>query len=162
MNIRTASTQDCPLIQLLAKTIWPVAYQAILAQDQLDYMLDKFYSPVALEKQMEQGQVFFILEENSQALGFAAVALHEKPNVAKLHKLYILSHLQGNGLGKMLLEHCCTYAMQHHQQFIFLNVNRFNSALTFYEKFGFTCVETVDIPIGRGYLMEDYVLQKAL
>lgn len=162
MNIRIATAQDCPLIQSLAETIWPVAYRTILSNDQLDYMLDKFYTPTAIERQMEQGQVFFILEENSEALGFAAVAIDEKPKAAKLHKLYVLSHLQGKGWGRILLEHCCAYALQHHQQSIFLNVNRFNNALNFYEKFGFTCVETVDIPIGNGYLMEDYVMQKKL
>ncbi|WP_264510674.1 GNAT family N-acetyltransferase [Flavobacterium sp. N1719] len=162
MNIRIATTQDCLLIQSLAATIWPVAYRTILSKEQLDYMLDKFYTPTALEQQMEQGQVFFILEENSEALGFAAVALHEKPNIAKLHKLYVLSHLQGKGWGRILLEHCCAYALQHHQQSIFLNVNRFNKALTFYEKFGFTCIETVDIPIGNGYFMEDFVMEKRL
>jgi ribosomal protein S18 acetylase RimI-like enzyme len=43
-----------------------------------------------------------------------------------------------------------------------LNVNRSNNAVTFYQKFGFTTTSEVDLPIGEGYFMNDYVMQKSL
>lgn len=43
-----------------------------------------------------------------------------------------------------------------------LNVNRQNKARIFYEKFGFVIVEEKDIPIGNGYFMNDYVMQKVI
>ncbi|MEN9335121.1 MAG: hypothetical protein RLZZ500_108 [Bacteroidota bacterium] len=162
MEIRVALSEDIEQIQSLAKRIWPIAYSSILSQDQLHYMLDKFYHPQALQEQMDLGQTFFLLEEASQPVGFAAVALNEKPNATKLHKLYVLPELHGKGRGKALLNYCCGFALKYEQKSIFLNVNRFNKAISFYEKLGFECIETVDIPIGNGYLMEDYIMQKFL
>ena len=46
--------------------------------------------------------------------------------------------------------------------YIELNVNRFNKAIYFYQKNQFEIVEEVDIEIGNGYLMEDYVMKRNL
>jgi predicted lactoylglutathione lyase len=40
-----------------------------------------------------------------------------------------------------------------------LNVNRFNKAIQFYRKIGFEITDTVDIAIGNGYFMEDYIME---
>jgi ribosomal protein S18 acetylase RimI-like enzyme len=45
---------------------------------------------------------------------------------------------------------------------LLLNVNRSNKALDFYEKAGFTIKETVDIEIGNGFFMNDYIMEKAI
>ncbi len=43
-----------------------------------------------------------------------------------------------------------------------LNVNRQNKAVDFYKNIGFKIIKEVDIPIGEGYFMNDYVMQKEL
>ena len=43
-----------------------------------------------------------------------------------------------------------------------LNVNRYNKALYFYEKHGFTIAQEVDIEIGEGYFMNDYIMKLSL
>jgi hypothetical protein len=40
-----------------------------------------------------------------------------------------------------------------------LNVNRYNKARFFYEKFGFKIIDEVDISIGNNYFMNDYVME---
>lgn len=162
MVIRAAKSNDIPSIQDLARAIWPVTYGAILIPEQLEYMLDTFYNSEALQLQMKLGQEFFILEVAETSVGFAAVAINEKPHAAKLHKLYIMPHEQGKGWGKALVDYVSQYAISNAQKTLFLNVNRFNSALNFYQKLGFEIVETIDIPIGRGFFMEDYIMQKVL
>ena len=52
MKIEKASINDIETIQQLAAAIWPVAYNEILKTEQLDYMLQKFYSVGALKDQM--------------------------------------------------------------------------------------------------------------
>ncbi|TAF61429.1 MAG: GNAT family N-acetyltransferase, partial [Flavobacterium sp.] len=43
-----------------------------------------------------------------------------------------------------------------------LNVNRFNKAIAFYERMGFSIISEVNIELEYGYLMEDYVMEKKL
>ena len=43
-----------------------------------------------------------------------------------------------------------------------LNVNRYNSAVHFYEKQGFKIIREEDIDIGEGFFMNDYVMELKL
>ncbi len=45
-------------------------------------------------------------------------------------------------------------AIENHQKAIFLNVNKYNKAIHFYTKLGFTKVKDEVIDIGEGYVME--------
>lgn len=162
MQIRPADSSDFSTIQQLAHQIWPVAYASILAPEQLHYMLNLFYSPEALSDQVKNGQLFFLLEDEKEAIGFAAIEFNAKPKYTKLHKLYVLSTLQQKGYGAYLMEFCIQQATAAEQTHLYLNVNRYNSAIDFYTKKGFQITATVDVSIGNGYLMEDYVMTRKL
>ena len=43
-----------------------------------------------------------------------------------------------------------------------LNVNKYNSAIAFYKKKNFRIIKEELIDIGEGYVMDDYVMRKAL
>ena len=43
-----------------------------------------------------------------------------------------------------------------------LNVNRYNQAILFYQVQGFKIKEAVDISIGNGFFMNDYIMSKTL
>ena len=71
----------------------------------------------------------------------------------------MLPNQQGNGTGKMLLEHVVNSIKEKDATALTLNVNRYNKARYFYEKHGFTIEEEVDIDIGEGYFMNDYIME---
>ena len=164
MIITVATKEQLPIVRDLAYRIWPDTYGAILSKIQLDFMLDKFYNIASLEEQMlEKHQVFLLIEENNQYLGFCAYELNiNNSNKTKLHKIYVLPETQGKGVGKQLLEKVEEIAKKAGNSHVILNVNRFNKALEFYKYKGFVITEEVDIEIGHGYLMEDYVMEKNL
>lgn len=164
MKIFEVSEEQLPIVRELAHEIWPVAYGSILSVNQLGYMLEKFYSIPALENLMEnRNQVFLLIQENHENLGFASYELNcGNSGKTKLHKIYVRTDIQGKGVGKLLLDEIENIAKQNRQKALFLNVNRFNNARYFYEKLGYKITETVDIEIGNGYLMEDYVMEKQL
>lgn len=161
---RQGNIKDIPLIRELTFKIWPETYGAILSREQIDYMLEMMYSPASLEQQMlEQGHRFIIAYEYSQPLGFASYAHKENNSAAyKLHKIYVLPDLQGKGVGKKLIDHIIQSILPADAKTLELNVNRHNTAKTFYEKQGFEIVRTEDIAIGNGYFMNDYVMEKKL
>lgn len=163
MTILEATPKDVQLIQDLAYKIWPNTYGEILSAAQLKFMLHKFYALYALENQMNKGQNFLFIEENKIIYGFASYELnYESSTKTKIHKLYVLPETQGKGMGKKLVYCIEKIAVKNANDRLLLNVNRFNKAIGFYEKLEFKIIQTVDIEIGNGYLMEDYCMEKVL
>jgi diamine N-acetyltransferase len=164
MKISVVVSSQLEIIKDLAYKIWPNTYGSILSDIQLDFMLDKFYNLDYLANQLEnQNQVFLLIEENDTILGFCSYELnYESTNKTKLHKIYVLPETQGKGIGKMVLKVVEKTAIDNNNNVLLLNVNRANNALEFYKKQGYCITKTIDIEIGNGYLMEDFVMEKTL
>ncbi|QRR00012.1 GNAT family N-acetyltransferase [Dyadobacter sandarakinus] len=159
-TIKAATPGDIPVIISIQEKTWEPTYRDILSQEQIAYMFGKIYAPAALLTQFEEGQRFVILCNNSVPAGFAAFS-EETPGCFKLHKIYVLPAEQGSGAGRFLLENVEQLVRQSGARILSLNVNRYNKALTFYERQGFVVVAEKDIPIGP-YWMNDYILEKQL
>lgn len=162
--ISEATSKDFKVIQEIAYQTWPHTYGEILSKAQLDYMLEKFYSEETLNENVTQrGHHFLLAKEENVALGFASYEhnYNQKP-VTRIHKIYILPETQGKGMGKLLLDKIEELAEENNSETLSLNVNKFNKALTFYQKLGFKIVLEEDIELDHGYLMEDYVMEKQL
>ncbi len=161
LSVQKAGIEQISLIHQLAYQIWPVAYQTILSATQITYMLQLIYSTGALEKQMHEGQTFYILFEKEMPVGFVAFGLYGI-NTYKLHKIYVLPEKQGSGLGKKLLQFVIDSVRSTGARALILNVNRQNKALSFYKKAGFIIMEETDVAIGNGYWMNDYIMRLML
>lgn len=160
--VKRATLESIPDIQAVARQVWPVTYGNVISGDQLNYMLDKFYSTESLTRQMsEQGQEFILATEFDMVLGFASYS-HLGDGIFKLHKLYVFSYQQGKNVGRRLLRYVVEDIRTRNAKRLILNVNRYNRAKLFYERLGFEVLEEVDIPIGNGYYMNDFVMGKEL
>jgi ribosomal protein S18 acetylase RimI-like enzyme len=163
IEIKPAKFSDLPAIQKLAFDIWPSAYLEILGRKQLDYMLDKFYSLSSLEHQFTVlNHRFIIAFENNHPVGFASFSAHENASVFHLNKIYVLPDQQAKNIGKKMLEHIISEIKLAGAKALQLNVNRYNKAVHFYEKQGFTIIREEDIDIGSGYFMNDFVMELPL
>ena len=147
----------------LTKKIWPVAYGEILSKAQLDFMINKFYNKTALRELIQKGHVFYLAQDdNDNYVGFVSYEINSEPNKTKIHKIYVLPETQGTGLGRQFFELVKEKAIENHQNAIFLNVNKYNNAIHFYTKLGFTKVKDEVIDIGNGYVMDDYLMEKSV
>lgn len=164
ITISEATIKDIKVIREIAFKTWPVTYGEILSKAQIDYMLDLFYSEETLtDKLVNIEHHFLLLKEDTESLGYASYEHHYlNTNCTRLHKLYLLQDAQARGLGKLVLEKIIALAKDIKSDKISLNVNRFNKAYVFYRKMGFEIIAEEDIPIGQGYLMEDYIMEKQL
>ena len=162
--ISEANSSDFNTIREIAYTTWPDTYGAIISKEQLDYMLEKFYSDATLNDNLNNKNHYFLLaKENNNCQGFASYEpdyLGEK--IVRLHKIYLLPEAQGKGVGKLLISEIEKIAIHLNQNGISLNVNRFNKAFDFYIKIGFECIGEEDIELDFGYLMEDFKMLKKL
>ncbi len=69
---------------------------------------------------------------------------------------------QNKGIGKNFLQLALVKAKNRGAKKIILQVNRANNAVQFYLKNNFGIVSEEDFPIGNGYYMNDYVMEKTL
>ena len=153
------SKDNIILVHQLAKDIWPDAFKDILEPEQIEYMLDWMYNMNTLTEQVQTGHLYYLLTDDGIPKGFVGL----EPNfpdagTLRMHKLYVMPQDHHAGLGKALLEKSIEVARELDLTTINLNVNRFNQAVDFYKYKGFEIVKEEDINIGKGYLMEDYVM----
>lgn len=167
MHIRRAQLNELPILENLARQIWPATYAHIISQQQITFMLDWMYSFPALKQQHEEGHEFYILTAESTDIGFIALewigdAHSVMTRALKINKLYVLNDFQGKGAGSALLEKAKERAAETGCKSIFLQVNKANSAKNFYLKLGFQVREEAVFDIGNGFVMDDYIMALAL
>lgn len=158
--LRKAKEEDLSIISDLAEQIWPSTYGTIISQEQLRFMLDKMYNKGELLSQLSNGHTFLIASENEEDIGFAGFSkIDPSTHTFKLHKLYVSTKMHGKGVGKVLMNEVINLVLKEGGESLQLNVNRNNKAKDFYLKAGFNIKETVDLDIGNGFFMNDYVME---
>ena len=161
-EIKKAGTNEIPLIRELTFRVWPQTYASILSQEQIDYMLEMMYSENSLQKQIaEDGYGFIIVYEDGNPVGFASYH-EEEPRRWKLNKIYILRNQQGKGTGKYVINYIIDEIKKQNAASLFLQVNQHNKAKTFYERLGFNEVDFINLDIGNGFFMNDFIMEKQL
>ncbi|MFI5131892.1 MAG: GNAT family N-acetyltransferase [Chitinophagales bacterium] len=160
-NIKKADIIDIPLIRQLTFEVWPQTYANILTRQQIDYMLEMMYSEASLKKQIAEGSQFIFIYDETKPVGFASYQ-EIKPTKWKLHKIYVLISQQGKGTGKFMIDHIIDQIQSRGATSLELQVNINNKAKGFYEKLGFRERELINLDIGNGFFMNDYVLEKEL
>ncbi len=159
VNLKLATQADIQTIYSLAKEIWYDHYPSIITMDQIDYMLANFYSQEALNKQMEEGQKFYLIfTESIEPMGYLAVT-EKQPGHWFMNKFYIKTIHQSKGIGAEVLK---IWEEMETPQETTLQVNRKNfKSINFYFKYGFRIKEVADFDIGNGYSMDDYIMAKS-
>ena len=163
-TIRIATTKDIPLIRQLAEQVFPETYKNIITPEQCRYMMDMMYSEESLRRQMtEEGHVYQLLSVDGEAAGYVSVQPIES-DLYELQKIYVLPRFQGRHLGRTLFDAAVALVKKLHPEpcRIFLHVNRYNKAKTFYEHLGLKVTKQGDYNIGHGYFMNDYIMEKEI
>ena len=155
------TTSDYKQIETLADAIWREHYIPIVGKPQIDYMLDKYQSAKAIEKQVEDGFEYFSIFYNETPVGY--LSIKSEVNALFLSKIYVLSSFRGKKIGKGAMEFTEQKAKSYQLKNIRLtvNINNTNSILA-YEKLGFINVGPVVKDIGSGFVMDDYEMIKTI
>ena len=162
MTIENVHTrQQMQRVEALAREIWQEHYTPIIGQAQVDYMLETFQSTAAMLRQLGEGYLYYLLEDEGEAVGYMAV----KPESERLFlsKFYVRASHRGRGYARSTLTFLTGLATEKGLKKITLTVNRHNAlALKAYEKLGFVNVGVVVQEIGNGFVMDDYTMEKRL
>ena len=155
IHLHPATPDDIPAIRDLAHRIWWTHYPGIISTEQIEYMLEWMYGAETLERQMTlDGHHFWLIRYAGESIGFIAIS-QKAPGDYFMHKFYLDAGRQAKGLGTAAFH---TLLEQYPGlRTLRLTVNRRNyKSVNFYFKNGFTIEKCVDIPIGRGFVMDDF------
>jgi GNAT superfamily N-acetyltransferase len=163
VTIAPAGATEIGVVQALADHVWRRHYPGILSAAQIDYMLERGYSRDALLRYIDAGDAGLALARvDDDPVAFVAWQKSAADSM-KLEKLYVAPAHHGKGVGRALIEHVVDAARRAGCREVTLNVNRHNeSSIRAYERCGFVIRESGDFPIGNGFVMEDYIMARAL
>lgn len=154
-------SDDIKTVETLAKEIWTQHYTSVIGENQIAYMLDKFQSQRAIKKDIVGGNIYYIAYLGNIPCGYSAVRLDA--NGLFLSKLYVKQSHRKMGVAKALLIKMICYGQNNNATLIWLKCNKHNSAsLAAYQRLGFNITRACITDIGGGFVMDDYVLEKAL
>ena len=164
MQIIPAGEEHLPTIAKLAAVIWRACYPGIISSKQIEYMLSRMYALDTMREEIRaRGIRYDLLLMEDNAVGFASYGPVSEDGVMKLHKLYLMPELHGQGLGSRLLRHCEQVVRAAGAYRLVLSVNKRNTkAIAAYRRNGFTIAESVVTDIGGGFVMDDYIMAKEL
>lgn len=145
-------------VEKLARTIWEEHYTPIIGAAQVAYMIEKYQSAAAIEKQIrDEAYRYYLLD------GVGYFSIQCRGERLFLSKLYLLKSHRGAGLGRKAVDFICKEALRMGLGSVELTVNKHNSgAIAAYECMGFERCEAVVAEIGDGFVMDDYVMRKRL
>ena len=162
MHIRPATAADIPTIRTLAHEIWHRHYPGIITLEQIEFMLEWMYSSQEIERQIQSHIRWELAEHDGAPIGFHSYELEADRRV-KLHKLYIATAHQRGGYGQQMLKHILHNAAQLGGTEVWLQVNKRNTpAIAAYQKVGFHITKEATFDIGHGFIMDDFLMSKAI
>ena len=151
-----------PRIAELARVVWRAHYPGIISSEQIEYMLGRMYDHAVMRDEMKTGIAYDCLWAKAALIAFASYGPINQSEM-KLYKLYVHPERQRHGCGTQLLHHVEDIARGRGFKALCLTVNKANEkAIAAYQKNGFTVRESVVVDIGGGFVMNDYVMAKAL
>lgn len=164
LTLAAATHADLPAVRALAHTIWHLHYPGIIDVAQIDYMLARGYDDASLRQFVDApGAGLVVACEAGTPVGFAAWLRARAPATTKLDKLYVLPSRHGRGIGRRLIARVEEAARDDGATTVELNVNKHNAgAIAAYRACGYEVREAVVVDIGNGFVMDDYVMARAL
>lgn len=155
---------DVDAIAALARVVWQDAYQGIITQAQIDYMLEQRYAAQRLRAELATPGIAWDAAYVDGALaGFASTLPGGAPGELKLDKLYVDPARQRLGIGGALIAHVARRARDAGCATLILAVNKRNArAIAAYRKHGFSVRDAVRVDIGNGFVMDDFIMARSV
>jgi RimJ/RimL family protein N-acetyltransferase len=155
---RITNQNELKEVESLATEIWHEHYTPIIGNAQVEYMLDKFQSADAMQKQMEEGYEYYSILNKERLIGY--LSIQPRDGHLFLSKAYIHVDYRGNGYGQKAFDFVISRAKELKYNKVQLTVNKYNQrTIRVYEKYGFIRVKEAVFNIGQGYVMDDFVME---
>lgn len=175
------SEEDLRTLARLADEIWHEYWPAIIGRAQTDYMVERFQSLPAIKKSVaEQGYRYWLIVDDACAsdrsacvdasdsewgadgiVGYTGGCTEPDTNRFFISKIYLLEHARGRGYCSKTIEFYDDLCRAERLHAMYLTVNKRNEmGIRAYRAKGFETIDSVETDIGKGFVMDDFVMEK--
>lgn len=159
--IPVSSPEQVREVAGLAKDIWNEHYAGLLTPGQITYMVEHFQSEEAITLQLADGYQYRLVTVGGEPAGY--VAFRTDGDKLFLSKLYIHKRFRLRGLAHRSVDLLMRLCREQGLTALYLTVNRENiGSIAAYIAMGFRTVREQVTDIGEGYVMDDFVMEKAV
>ena len=160
LSLVPVSLTEIPKLAALADSIWHEYFPCILTGEQIDYMVDRFQSEHAMREQVaEHGYRYYFIESDGSVIGYTGIV--PEGDRLFISKVYLQKEHRGKGLGTQAIKSIFRICDDEGYRSAYLTVNKGNQkAIAAYERNGFRTVRSQVTDIGKGFVMDDYVMEK--
>ena len=146
--------KDFAALRAFMTPIWKKTY-AFLPEDQVELLLDKYFSPEGIARYIGEGYEYFRILLDGAFAGVLVIV--EREAEVYLDKLYLDEGARGQGVPAEIFD-----LLAKRGKDIALNVNRQNvPAVRCYLKNGFAVAEEQEIVLENGKINHDYRMVRA-
>lgn len=141
----------------LADVVWHEYFPCIITKEQIDYMVEMFFKPETVMKNIEEGYEFYFVNMDKR-IGF--ISVHPEEDRLFLSKLYLTLENRGKGYASKMLDFVKSLARDKGLSGVYLTVNKKNNhTINVYKHHNFQVIESAQFDIGKGYIMDDFVME---
>ncbi len=150
MLLRKFQKEDFACLRSFMTPLWHETYGKIIPKEQIDFLLEKYFSEPALVAFQAKGYEYYKIDETG------VLVYVERETELYIDKLYLPSSMRGKGYPQRVFSE-----LLKHGKPLRLNVNQANErAVQCYLKNGFQIVQKIDINLGNGMTNCDYVMER--
>ena len=155
---------DRARLAALADEIWHEYWPALIGEAQTDYMVERFQSLAAIERDMaEHAYEYWFLqaEDDGRIVGYTGGHVEVQTNRFFISKIYLLAEERGRGFAKETVRFYEGLCRERNLEAMYLTVNKGNElGIRAYLGTGFRTIDAVETDIGNGFIMDDYIMEK--
>ncbi|MBI3511810.1 MAG: GNAT family N-acetyltransferase [Bacteroidetes bacterium] len=166
MIIRQAVITDAEKLRELSISTFCNAYEKFNTETDMKMYVEKNFSPENIHLELSDPvNVFFVVEENKELMAYLKLALFPKENNVNAEKpieilrFYTSVGHAGKGIGKLLFDHCVSFATERGYDKIQLGVWQKNEgAIAVYKKWNFKITGSVKFIFGTD-VQDDFIME---
>lgn len=144
-QFRLANLGDAVAIRQLSEKTFRDTYTIYNTPENMELHVSKNFTIQQIEKELQdEGSQYFIVDSEQEIVAFAKLVKNhsteglEDKNVVEIERFYVDKTLQGQQLGRKLMDFCTEWSIENNFETIWLGVWENNTnALKFYQKMGF-------------------------
>lgn len=158
LEIKRVQVNEIPKLAEVANEIWHEYFIPIIGEKQVEYMVEKFQSVKGITEQSEKGYEYYFALYDDEIVGYFGIQPQEEKLF--LSKLYLKKRFRGKGIATKLFSYIVDIAKSYDKKLIYLTVNKHNdNTISVYKHMGFKIVSEQKADIGKGFYMDDYIME---